>query len=173
MKKVRLVGPGNTAEPLLVPVLSGWRKIEYLAGAAVWVAALVYFWTWWLTPAHHVNLFGSLVVTATLAWVTLLPAYFLTVFYRARKPAGPLSLPAGSRVAMVVTKAPSEPFEIVAETLAAMLAQDVEHDTWLADEDPSPETLEWCRRHGVLVSTRKGRADYHRTVWPQIGRAHV
>ena len=71
---------------------------------------------------------------------------------------------------MVVTKAPSEPFEVVAETLAAMLAQDVPHDTWLADEDPSRETLDWCRRHGVLVSTRKGRADYHRTAWPRRTR---
>ena len=91
---------GNTAEsagvrakPLLVPILAGWRKVEYLAGVAVWFAALVYFWTWWLKPAHHVDLFGTVLVTATLAWVTLLPAYFLAVFYRARKPAGPLETP--------------------------------------------------------------------------------
>ena len=71
---------------------------------------------------------------------------------------------------MVVTKAPSEPFPIVAETLLAMLAQTQPHDTWLADEDPSPETLAWCREHGVFVSTRKGRADYHRQTWPRRTR---
>ncbi len=71
---------------------------------------------------------------------------------------------------MVVTKAPSEPFEVVAETLCAMLAQNVPHDTWLADEDPSPATLAWCREHGVFVSTRKGRADYHRQTWPRRTR---
>ncbi|WP_265516783.1 glycosyltransferase family 2 protein [Nitratireductor luteus] len=154
----------------MVPVLTGWRRVEYLAGVALWLVALIYFWAWWLRPEHHVDLLGSITVTLVLAWVTLLPAYFLAVFYRAMKPNGPLQLPAGSRVAMVVTKAPSEPFPIVAETLKAMLAQNVPHDTWLADEDPSLETLEWCRRHGVFVSTRKGRADYHRTAWPRRTR---
>ncbi|MCA1368602.1 glycosyltransferase [Bradyrhizobium sp. BRP14] len=160
----------KTGEPLLVPVLTGYRRAEYLAGAGLWATSLIHFWGWWLEPRHHVSILGSLAVTAVLAWVTLLPAYFIIVFYRAAKPNGPLRLPAGSRVAMVVTKAPSEPFLVVSETLKAMLAQDVPHDTWLADEDPSEATLDWCRRHGVLVSTRKGRADYHRTSWPRRTR---
>jgi cellulose synthase (UDP-forming) len=157
-------------EPLMVPVLTGHRRIEYLIGTVAWLAALVYFWVWWFKPAHYTGLSGFVCITAIVAWVTLLPAYFLAVFYRARKPNGPLRLPAGSRVAMVVTKAPSEPFSVVATTLKAMLAQDVCHDTWLADEDPSPETMNWCRQHGVFVSTRKGRADYHRSAWPRRTR---
>jgi cellulose synthase/poly-beta-1,6-N-acetylglucosamine synthase-like glycosyltransferase len=154
----------------LVPVFTGWRRVEYLLGSALWAGALVYFWRWWLEPAHHIYPAGSVLVTAILAWVTLLPLYFIFLFFRARRPDGPLSLPAGSRVAMVVTKAPSEPFPVVAETLRAMLAQDVPHDTWLADEDPSPETLAWCAANGVFVSTRKGRADYHLTTWPRRTR---
>ena len=156
--------------PLMVPVLTGRRRIEFLVGAFAWLVAFVCFWVWWFDPAHYAGFFGFLTVTVVLAWVTLLPGYFLAVFYRARKPHGPLRLPAGSRVAMVVTKAPSEPFSIVAVTLKAMLAQDVPHDTWLADEDPSPETLSWCRQHGVFVSTRRGRADYHRATWPRRTR---
>ena len=78
-----------------------------------------------------------------------------------------LSVPRDWRVAMVVTKAPSEPFDIVRTTLLAMLDQTYPHDTWLADEDPSPETLDWCRDHGVFVSTRRGVAAYHRTSWPR------
>ncbi|MDH6231598.1 cellulose synthase (UDP-forming) [Mesorhizobium soli] len=156
--------------PSMVPIFSGWRRIEYLAGVVLWAAAVVYFWQWWFLTAHHVNVAGSILVTALLAWVTILPVYFIIIFFNARRPSGPLHLPAGSRVAMVVTKAPSEPFEVVAETLRAMLAQGVPHDTWLADEDPLPETLDWCRRHGVYVSTRKGRADYHRQSWPRRTR---
>ncbi|MRN77626.1 glycosyltransferase family 2 protein [Brucella sp. 10RB9210] len=152
------------------PVFGGWRRVEYLLGAGVWVATIIYFWHWWLQPANHTYLVGSILVTAILAWVTLLPAYFIFLFFRARRPVGPLNLPAGSRIAMVVTKAPSEPFEVVAETLRAMLAQNVPHDTWLADEDPSPETLAWCREHGVFVSTRRGRADYHLHTWPRRTR---
>jgi cellulose synthase (UDP-forming) len=161
---------GQSTESLMIPLLTGYRRVEYLTGAVVWLAALVYFWTWWIDPAHYLGFFGFLTVTLALAWVTFLPAYFLFVFYRGRKPSGPLRLPDGSRVAMVVTKAPSEPFSVVAVTLKAMLAQAVPHDTWLADEDPSPATLDWCRHHGVFVSTRKGRADYHRTTWPRRTR---
>ncbi len=157
-------------EPLLVPLFTGYRRVEYVTGAVLWIAALVYFWSWWLEPRHHVNAFGSIAVTAVLAWVTLLPAYFISVFYGAAKPDGALRLPEGSRVAMVVTKAPSEPFSVVSETLKAMLAQDLPHDTWLADEDPSEATLDWCRRHGVFVSTRRGRSDYHRATWPRRTR---
>lgn len=157
-------------EPMLVPLMSRAQRVEYLAGIAVWLAALVYFWAWWLDPAHYAGAVGYVVATATVAWVTLLPASFMAIFSRARKPNGPLLLPAGSRIAMVVTKAPSEPFAVVKATLQGMLAQDVPHDTWLADEDPSQETLDWCRRHSVFVSTRKGRADYHQVNWPRRTR---
>ncbi|WP_454854752.1 glycosyltransferase [Rhizobium binxianense] len=160
----------RSREPLLVPVLTGYRRVEYLFSAGVWAVAFVYFWAWWLEPRHHIDTFGSITVSLVLAWITVLPAYFIVVFYRAAKPDGPLRLPAGSRVAMVVTKAPSEPFSVVKETLQAMLAQDVQHDTWIADEDPSAETLDWCARHGVFVSTRKGRSDYHRSSWPRRTR---
>lgn len=157
-------------DPMLVPLMSGAQRVEYLIGISLWLAALVYFWAWWLDPAHYAGPVGYVAATATVAWVTLLPAYFIAIFYRARKPSGALRLPAGSRIAMVVTKAPSEPFAVVAATLRGMLAQDVPHDTWLADEDPSQETLDWCRRHGVFVSTRKGRADYHCANWPRRTR---
>ncbi|TJW36297.1 MAG: N-acetylglucosaminyltransferase, partial [Mesorhizobium sp.] len=103
----------------MVPVLTDRRRAEFLVGAFAWLVALVNFWVWWLEPDHYVGLFGFLSVTVVLAWVTLLPAYFMVIFYRSRRPNGPLKLPVGSRVAMVVTKAPSEPFLIVAVTLNA------------------------------------------------------
>lgn len=157
-------------QPFLVPVLTGARKGEYLLGAAIWLTMLFYFWSWWLQPAHYIGFWGFASVTAILIWVTLLPGYFIAIFYRARKPNGALGLPAGRRVAMVVTKAPSEPFSVVAKTLDAMLAQEYEHDVWLADEDPTLETLRWCKQHGVFVSTRKNRPDYHLSTWPRRTR---
>lgn len=156
--------------PLLVPVMQGYQRFEYIVGVSLWLATFAYFWVWWLQAEHHIDLFGSIIATSVLICLTMLPAYFLVVFYCAVKPNGPLRIPHGSRIAMVVTKAPSEPFSVVAETLQAMLAQNVPHDTWLADEDPSPETLAWCRNHGVFVSTRKGRVDYHRQSWPRRTR---
>ena len=51
-----------------------------------------------------------------------------------------------------------------------MLHQSYPHATWLADEDPAVETINWCRDHGVKISTRKGRADYYRHAWPRRTR---
>ena len=170
MRMPRVAMPAGKDEPLMVPIFTGRKRIEYIIGVALWAMALAYFWQWWLIDALHTHLAGSILVSALLAWITILPVYFITIFFNARRPAGPLRIPDDSRIAMVVTKAPSEPFNVVAETLLAMLAQNVPHDTWLADEDPSPETLAWCRDHGVFVSTRKGRADYHRQSWPRRTR---
>lgn len=96
-------------------------------------------------PAHPCRILWPtfLLVTLILAWVTLLPAYFILIFLDARQVRSSADLPKG-RVAMVVTKAP-EPFTVVRKTLIAMLDQkDVEFDVWLADEDPSEETKSWC-----------------------------
>ncbi|QYA16672.1 glycosyltransferase family 2 protein [Rhizobium sp. AB2/73] len=170
MTSIRTRAEAMKERALMTPVLQGRQRAEYVVCATLWLAALVYFWSWWLTPAHHVDPMGSVLLTLVLAWVTIIPAYFIIVFFRAEKPTGQLRLPARSRIAMVVTKAPSEPFAVVARTLAAMLMQNVPHDTWLADEDPSPTTLDWCREHGVQVSTRRGREDYHRQTWPRRTR---
>ncbi len=171
MSRVPSITPAESAgSAAMVPVVGLARRVEYAAAAVVWLVALAWFWSWWLDPAHILSPVAFAVITLALAWITFLPGYFVVVFLRARKPAGPLSLPAGSRIAMVVTKAPSEPFPVVAATLEAMLGQDVPHDTWLADEDPSAETIAWCEAHGVLLSTRKGSADYHRASWPRRTR---
>ena len=157
-------------ESLSVPLLNGWQRLEFFAGCAAWLVAVIYFWNWWLRPAHISGIMCFVVVTLILVWVIFEPLYFLAMFSGARKPAGAPQLPPESRVAMVVTKAPSEPFSVVAKTLSAMLAQGYPHDTWLADEDPSPETMAWCIERGVKISTRRGQSDYHRNVWPRRTR---
>lgn len=156
--------------PLLVPMMSSWRRFEYIAGVLLWLGTLLYFWVWWLQPEHNIGTVRYVLVTTVVAWVTLLPLYFVAIFLRSRQPATNLSAPRGLRVAMVVTKAPSEPFAVVEETLEAMLRQTYPHDTWLADEAPSEETIAWCVAHGVRISTRQGRDDYHRTTWPRRTR---
>ena len=152
------------------PIMADGTHRAYVAGVVAWGLSIVWFWMWWFDPAHIVSLPRFALVSVVLAWVTLQPLYFIAIFNRARRPVGELALPQGARVAMVVTKAPSEPFPVVRETLEAMLAQDVPHDTWLADENPTPEATAWCRAHGVHISTRYGRADYHRAEWPRRTR---
>jgi len=157
----------KSEEPDLSPLMSHSQKVQYCIWLVILLGALAYFWIWWLEPEHNIGTYSYVLNVIVIAWVTLLPLYFILILSRARLPAPELLVPAGYRVAMVVTKVPSEPFSIVRETLKAMLRQTYPHDTWLADEDPSSETLRWCREHGVMISTRKNRADYHRPDWPR------
>ncbi|KXU92963.1 glycosyl transferase [Caballeronia megalochromosomata] len=166
----RAAGEANANAPFLVPLLSGKQRAMFTLLASGWLLSLVVFWSWWLRPGHDVDAFRYAVNCAVLFWTTVIPGYFVLVFSRARVPNRARAIPAGLRVAMVVTKAPSEPFSIVRTTLLAMLAQSYPHDTWLADEDPSEETIAWCARHGVHISTRKNVADYHNASWPRRTR---
>jgi cellulose synthase (UDP-forming) len=152
------------------PVFTGWNRVAYGFGILCWLTALGYFWIWWCQSAHIISWAAFVLITLVLAWITLVPAYFILIFLDARTVNPAARLPEG-RVAMVVTKAPSEPFAVVRATLQAMLDQTgVDFDVWLADEDPSEETTRWCAAHGVLISTRKGVAEYHRTTWPRRTR---
>jgi len=152
----------------LEPVFSGKRKIANLIGIGLWAAAMLYFWAWWLHPSHIDSPIRYAVTTAIFLWITLIPAYFIFIFNGARIPSRTTRPAPAGRVAMIVTKAPSEPFSIARKTLEAALAQEgCDHDTWLADEDPDAETMDWCRDHGVMVSSRKGVAEYHRETWPR------
>ncbi|MGY6644193.1 MAG: glycosyltransferase [Salinarimonas sp.] len=162
--------------PYFDPVFSGWRKAVNLAGIAIWLAALAYFWIWWFQPGHIHTPGRWILVTFILAWITLIPAYYVAFVSRARVCAARAQdLPDTPRVACVVTKAPSEPFAIVRRTLEGAISQSLpdarfEYDVWLADEDPDAETLAWCAQHGVQVSCRKGIAEYHRPEWPRRTR---
>jgi cellulose synthase (UDP-forming) len=83
------------------------------------------------------------------------------------KPNPNLPLPSG-RVAMMTTKTPAEPWETVERTLVAMLYQEypTPFDVWLADEDPSPETISWCQRNKVGIVSRKGIPEFNRSSYP-------
>lgn len=154
----------------LVPVLKRRDFVVQTACALAWTACLALFWAWWFRPEHFSGWMPYWLVTACLAWLTLNQAYYLVVTFNPLRPS-PAVVPAPDlRVAMVVTKAPSEPFSIVRTTLEAMLAQELPHDTWLADEAPAPETIAWAAAHGVHISTRQGVADYHHATWPRRTR---
>lgn len=131
---------------ITLPALSRNARIGQAVGFAVWAACFTFFWAWWLRPEHYSSLVPYVTVSFTLLWVSLTPAYFLAIFRKSRRPDSQIAMP-DLRVAMVVTKAPSEPFEVVEATLEAMLAQDWPHDTWLADEAPTPEVLELSLIH--------------------------
>jgi len=157
----------KTEPPFLVLLLSGRQRVAFTLLSMIWVGCLVLFWWWWLHPEHDTDAFRYIANSFILFWSTIIPGYFVMVFARARVSNTARPIPSGWRVAMVVTKAPSEPFEVVRETLIAMLGQTYPHDTWLADEDPSDEVIDWCAQHGVFLSSRRGVAAYHNASWPR------
>jgi cellulose synthase/poly-beta-1,6-N-acetylglucosamine synthase-like glycosyltransferase len=78
-----------------------------------------------------------------------------------------ITIPENWRVAMITTRAPSEPFSIVKITLLAMKDQKFPHDTWLADEEPTDEIIEWCRLNDIYLCSRNGIKEYHQDTWPR------
>lgn len=163
-------GSDRPAQQLLKPLLSRRQVWIYRGYTLVWALTALFFWGWWLRPDHILDPWLYGIATGPLIWIYGLNVYFLWVLSNARVSAAPDPVPGEYRVAMITTKTPAEPFAVVRPTLEAMLAQDYPHDTWLADEDPTPEVLGWCVEHGVGVSTRKGRDDYHREHWPRRTR---
>ncbi|SFJ22232.1 glycosyltransferase [Celeribacter neptunius] len=154
----------------LAPMLSPRQRRTYGVIAALWGLSALFFWGWWLRPDHVIGLAPYLTVTLVLAWIWGMQLYFVVIFFMAQRSAAPDPVSGQWRVAMITTKTPSEPFSVVRKTLEAMLAQDVAHDTWLADEDPSEATRDWCAAHGVKLSTRKGCDLYHQSEWPRRTR---
>ncbi|MFF2780216.1 glycosyltransferase family 2 protein [Streptomyces sp. NPDC058052] len=136
-----------------------------------WIACLVWFWVWWFEPSHRIGWTGLVINSLLLLYLTYLPVHFLVALLRLPRFDPAVKVPA-LRTAFVVTRAPSEGWDIARRTLEAMLDQDYPHayDVWLCDEDPSEEILGWCQKRGVRVSCRRGRADYHRADWPRRTR---
>jgi cellulose synthase (UDP-forming) len=163
-------GMNETGTVRYEPLLSRGRRAACLIGMVAWILAGAYYWVWWLDPSHIERPVLFWTLSIGMAWATLYPLYFMVHYTGAIKLLGNTADLPPLRVAMVVTKAPSEPFAIVEKTLNAMLAQAHPHDTWLADENPTPEVYAWCEANGVKVSTRFGREDYHQTTWPRRTR---
>lgn len=153
---------------LYVPLLSTRQRITLVVLTAGWVTSFAAFWYWWLQPEHNVGWPGLILNSVLLFYLSYLPIYFLVAIHRLHHINSKLPVP-DLRVAFVVTKAPSEPWGLARATLEAMLGQEFPHsyDVWLCDEDPTKVTEEWCRENGVLLSTRRGIAEYHQPGWPR------
>jgi cellulose synthase (UDP-forming) len=157
-----------TAAGTFQPALAKSDAAVVGALTAAWALAFAAFWIWWLQPEHRAGWAGLVLNSLLLFYFSYLPGYFLFTVNRLRRVNPNLPVP-GLRTAFVVTKAPSEPWDLARTTLEAMLAQQFPHpyDVWLCDEDPGPSVMEWCQRNGVQVSTRRGIGDYHQKQWPR------
>jgi len=149
-------------------VLSGPDRFIVAAITMVWIIAFTAFWHWWLDGDHLTGRTGLVLNSMLLIYLSYLSGYFVLMANRLRKVNPEIEVPA-VRTAFVVTKAPSEPWEVARATILAMLEQSFPHpyDVWLCDEKPTRDVLNWCNQHGVRVSTRNGVTAYHQREWPR------
>jgi cellulose synthase (UDP-forming) len=155
------------AQPYLVDLLTRRQKWQLDGLILLWVGIVTWFFLWWWEPKHITTYWLVGFNFFVLSWNLILPGYFFFFLRRMKKPNPALEIPEEWRIAMIVTRAPSEPFSLAKKQLRAMLAQDLPHDTWLADESPDEKIIEWCREHGVFLSCRKGVDGYHNKKWPR------
>ena len=153
-------------------LLTGSQRLTLLGLILIWALATAWAVRWWLEPQHWTSATGMVLNSIPLGVeLIVLPIWFYTWLWRMRRPDPQVAVPQ-LRTAMIVTKAPSEPWPVVRRTLEAMLAQDFPypHDVWLADESVAPKTRTWCKRKGVRISTREGVTAYHQPSWPRRTR---
>ena len=117
--------------PYLVNVLSKRQQLQLVLLIAGWVCGLVVFYTWWFHSSHIVGVFRFGLNTLLVTWTSIVPAYLFFFTLQMKRVNPTLVIPESWRVAMVTTRAPSEPFEVVKETLLAMLAQSHPHFEFL------------------------------------------
>jgi hypothetical protein len=82
--------------PYLSPLMSRAQKIQYWIWLAFLLGSLTYFWIWWLRPEHNIGTFTFLVNLIVIAWLTLLPLYFILILSRTMIHC---AVPMGSRTA--------------------------------------------------------------------------
>lgn len=166
------ITPRTAAASLFTSAIDRPLGIRLLTAGGCWgVAAAGVAW-WWVRPSHISSPGAFLLNTLLLAVALVLPAIFLSRLMTPRRVRREAPVPAGARVAFVVTKAPSEPWVIARETLQAMLQQNcpLPYDVWLCDERPTSAVARWCGEHGVQLLSREGISEYHQPSWPKRTR---
>lgn len=153
-----------------VPLLGRSQKVLLLLAIVPSAVIAFLYLSWWLHPAHHVFLPFTIGATYIVLYEVISPFWLYFFVLRSVAPRKSLTPQPDWRVATVVTKAPSEAWEVVRRTLEACLDQSVEHDTWLADEQPTEDVIHWCHSHGIQISSRFGVSDYHQKSWPRRTR---
>jgi hypothetical protein len=75
-----------------------------------------------------------------------------------------MEAPPGLTVGVATTFVPSaEPIEMLAETVAGLVAMDYPHDTWVLDEGNDPAVKQLCARLGARHFSRADRPEYQTT----------
>ena len=142
-------------------VLVGWNRVAFaLLTAFLFVSIAFFAWYWLRLPdngAHPVMFAIASIGVAYLIAVWTAPWLSLA---RMSRPVPMLARP-GLRVAVVTTFVPGEEsLELLEHSLAALVALEYPHDTWVLDEGDGPAVRALCARMGARYFSRRGRPEY-------------
>lgn len=141
--------PTKLQDPIFVPLLDPASRFAASAILLMSLSAQVYFWWWWATVPHA---WMDLFVTILVVWATWEKLYAQLLLLRAQMTNPNVPAPQ-LRVAMVATKAPSEPWSMLQTTLQAMLDQDYPYPY-----DVSVGAVSRYLRRGFQCLSRRCRA---------------
>lgn len=155
-----------------VPALEPRSRVLIAALTAAWLISVACFWWWWLGQVHRSNWIGFIGGSVVSFYLACEAASVVIAANRQRQINPELPV-LDLRVAFVVTRAPSEPWDVAKSTITAMLTQQYPHryDVWLCDEQPTAAVIDWCAENNVHISSRSGIPAYHRDKWPRRTRA--
>jgi hypothetical protein len=142
-------------------VFRWWDYAVFISLTALSLSAILYFlWCWfslqdWL---YHPILYSIM----TLMLVIILSnnqLKWFSLLYMGRP--RPIVAKPGWKVGVATTFVPGvEPFEMLEETLRALIALDYPHDTWVLNEGDDDQVKALCEKLGALHFSRKKMSQY-------------
>lgn len=153
------------------PVLVGARRAVFVVLSVLLTIAVGTFAQYWFT-LPDARVYPVLYALSTIGVFYLIAVWIMPwlALARMQRPAYIAPKP-GWRVAAITTFTPPlESIEMLEQTLAAMVALDYPHDTWVLDEGDLPEVRDLCARLGARHFTRHNRPDYQAPIGPYTAR---
>ena len=134
---------------------TGAASQRVMRGLVVAGVLSVGWWLMWLADWSHAGnppLYGLLMAAQLFSVIQVL-GYWHCIWHRRAPQAPPPSDPAGWDVDVLICTY-NEPYDIVASTVAAAVAMDGPHRTWMLDDGRRPEFADMARRLGARYLTR-------------------
>lgn len=152
-------------------VMSFQQRVFFSLLKTVGLLMSVLFGLWWFNPNHipinfngwlHIADFILFLVVSYVIWHQIIAEILSWMMAKDMKQAVPMRPRYGQRVAFLTAFVPGkEPYDILENTLSAMVAAKYPHDTWLLDEGDDKIVKQICRRLGVRHFSRKGIKKYN------------
>ncbi len=154
-----------------VSVFTLTQNLIHIGYLSVWLYALYNLINIWFFNTKVYSMPEYILLTINVFWLPLISFYFFLFSFNQKQNTVERELATG-RLALITTKIPKEPWDVVRSTLEGMLSQELpyKYDVWLADEDPYQETIKWCKANNVKISSRKGDPRYFNEVHPRKKR---